>query len=272
MQNVMPCLLPGRCMWEAFHGQCLKASSIGRSWLVYALKPEQSLCATFMQISVQYKQGSPILYLFHSSQLFQLIQLFQSSQLFQLFQLFQLIQVVAIQAIIVSILMANRTTFEELARQLTRFRDHGGLKMFMAVFLSIMIIICAPLFVRERRHPMVKHRSWTVNLLACIGATLSILTDGCLSMDNWVKFDKLPVVFYFRAVGVIMAVCAFIPTYVRHYFLLQRPILQTKLLDYETMVDPDKYKALSRRLIRIKFLSSETFALGFLSHQLWGPV
>ncbi|KAJ1343310.1 hypothetical protein BSLG_002336 [Batrachochytrium salamandrivorans] len=60
-----------------------------------------------------------------------------------------------------------------------------------------------------------------------------------------------------------MAVCAFIPTYVRHYFLLQRPILQTKLLDYETMVDPDKYKALSRRLIRIKFLSSETFALGF---------
>ncbi|KAH9268537.1 hypothetical protein BASA84_000142 [Batrachochytrium salamandrivorans] len=92
---------------------------------------------------------------------------------------------------------------------------------------------------------------------------MSILMDGCVSMDYWVPYRMIPVVYYIRAICVLMAGCAFLPTYVRHYFLLRLPVLQTKLLDYDTMMDPDKYKALSRSLIRIKFLSSETFAISF---------
>ncbi|KAH6602725.1 hypothetical protein BASA61_000814 [Batrachochytrium salamandrivorans] len=159
--------------------------------------------------------------------------------------------------------MSNTTSIAELARQLTRTRDYGVFKMCFAILQIVLIVICIPLFIHERKQPMVKYRSWIVNILACVGATMSILMDGCVSMDYWVPYRMIPVVYYIRAICVLMAGCAFLPTYVRHYFLLRLPVLQTKLLDYDTMMDPDKYKALSRSLIRIKFLSSETFAISF---------
>ncbi|KAH6565838.1 hypothetical protein BASA50_000060 [Batrachochytrium salamandrivorans] len=161
--------------------------------------------------------------------------------------------------------VGNLTSNAELARHLTRTGNYGIFKLSLAIIQTLLILICTPLFIHERRHPMVKYRSWTINLLACAAATASLLMDACLSMDHWVSYHMLPVFSYIRIIGVVMASCVFVPTYVRHYYLLQLPILQTQLLDYETMMDLDKYKALSRSLVRIKFLSSEKFAFSFFS-------
>ncbi|EGF83946.1 expressed protein, partial [Batrachochytrium dendrobatidis JAM81] len=68
---------------------------------------------------------------------------------------------------------------------------------------------------------------------------------------------------------VTITVCSYGPIYLRHYYLLRLPVLQTQLFNYETMVDPEKYKKLSRSLVRTKFLSSEAgawmfFAINFI--------
>ncbi|EGF83947.1 hypothetical protein BATDEDRAFT_34005 [Batrachochytrium dendrobatidis JAM81] len=130
--------------------------------------------------------------------------------------------------------MQNDTDLNALARQLTQVGSLGLLKLVISSFHIVLIIICIPLFIRERKQPMIKHRSWTINILGCVTTTT-----------------------------YITPLCCFLPTYLRHYFLLQLPVLQTKLLDYDTMVDPEKYKIHSRALIQTKFLSSELGAWTF---------
>nr|KAJ3418567.1 hypothetical protein HK105_008161 [Polyrhizophydium stewartii] len=50
---------------------------------------------------------------------------------------------------------------------------------------------------------------------------------------------------------------SFLATFLRQYFLLKLPVLQAQLLDHRTVVDPDQYMSVSKRLSRVKFLSTE---------------
>ncbi|KAJ8331290.1 hypothetical protein O5D80_000224 [Batrachochytrium dendrobatidis] len=161
--------------------------------------------------------------------------------------------------------MSNATTIYQMAKELTHTRSNGTLKLTLSSIEIVMVIICIPLFLRERNQPMIKYRSWTINILACMSATICNIADACMSMDQWVPYDYFPLIIYIRTITYIIPMCCFMPTYLRHYFLLQLPILQTKLLDYETVVSPEKYRELSKALKRTRLLSNERAAWIFFA-------
>ncbi|KAH6569163.1 hypothetical protein BASA60_008335 [Batrachochytrium salamandrivorans] len=157
----------------------------------------------------------------------------------------------------------NATVLAMMVRSMPSTGEYGPLKIIFAIIQTFLIAVGTPLFIHEREQPMVKYRSWTLNLVGCISITIRTIVDACTSMDGWVHYSFLPFSFWLRSICLIVTVCCYAPTYLRHYYLLRLPILQTKLLDYETMVDPVKYRLLSRSLIRTKFLSSEMGAWTF---------
>ncbi|KAH6590939.1 hypothetical protein BASA50_008939 [Batrachochytrium salamandrivorans] len=61
----------------------------------------------------------------------------------------------------------------------------------MVIFLSttLLLAVVIPLFIIERKQPMVRHRSWTINILACISAGGCSLSRALLFMDNWIGKD-----------------------------------------------------------------------------------
>ncbi|EGF83944.1 hypothetical protein BATDEDRAFT_85520 [Batrachochytrium dendrobatidis JAM81] len=154
----------------------------------------------------------------------------------------------------------NETRIAELADKITHTRQHGPIKVLMSALLTVLVIGTIPLFIRERKNSMVKHRSWTLNIVVSIAVTISLWMDACLSMPGWTTSSTRPVVFIVRALSIITTLCGYMPTYLRHYFLLCLPKIQTKLLDNDVMFDPEKYKALSAQLYRTRLLSSETGA------------
>ncbi|KAH6569164.1 hypothetical protein BASA61_000810 [Batrachochytrium salamandrivorans] len=162
-------------------------------------------------------------------------------------------------------LMNNATAIAELSRQLTRIRTHETLRLFFTGTQVLLIIIGTPLFLYNRHHPMVKYRSWTLNLACCVFATIWTMCDAFLALENGVKYENRPIVFWIRTLSVIASASCYMPIYLRHYFLLQLPIVQTKLLNSETMLDPEKYKALSKSLQLLKYLSTELSAWVYFS-------
>ncbi|KAK6099777.1 hypothetical protein MT418_001162 [Batrachochytrium dendrobatidis] len=167
------------------------------------------------------------------------------------------------------LILQNATLLNMAVRSMGRTNEYGPLKVFFAIAQTLLIVVCSPIIIHERDQPMVKYRSWTINLAACLAITIRSIIDACTSMDGWVDYETLPFTFWLKNICLTITVCSYGPIYLRHYYLLRLPVLQTQLFNYETMVDPEKYKKLSRSLVRTKFLSSEAgawmfFAINFI--------
>ncbi|KAI8925022.1 hypothetical protein BC831DRAFT_415521 [Entophlyctis helioformis] len=157
----------------------------------------------------------------------------------------------------------NATEIADAARKLTRFGELGGLKLFIGVFQLVTLAICSYYFIRDREQPMIKYRSWSINLWAVFWVVVGNLTDGSLSMDGWVSYSNLRLCIFVRTIAGMLVMPSFLAIFLRHYFLLRLPIVQAELLDHKTMVDPDKYKLIRAKLERVKFLSTEYAAWYF---------
>ncbi|KAH9277203.1 hypothetical protein BASA83_000065 [Batrachochytrium salamandrivorans] len=131
-----------------------------------------------------------------------------------------------------------------------------------------MIVVCTPLFIIERQQPMVKYRSWTINILACIAATVRMFTEAWMCMDGWVIKSMVPTALFIRTICYMLPVCCFLPTYLRHYYLLRLPVIQTELLNQNRYTQDGNHRRLCPLLQRTKFMSSEIGSWVFLAINL----
>ncbi|KAH6602723.1 hypothetical protein BASA61_000812 [Batrachochytrium salamandrivorans] len=164
--------------------------------------------------------------------------------------------------------MNNTTSLGIPPWQLNQFGDGGPLRLFFAVIQAVMIVVCTPLFIIERQQPMVKYRSWTINILACIAATVRMFTEAWMCMDGWVIKSMVPTALFIRTICYMLPVCCFLPTYLRHYYLLRLPVIQTELLNQNRYTQDGNHRRLCPLLQRTKFMSSEIGSWVFLAINL----
>ncbi|KAI8925020.1 hypothetical protein BC831DRAFT_462963 [Entophlyctis helioformis] len=159
------------------------------------------------------------------------------------------------------------TSNHELALQLTRFGQFGPLKLSFAIAQVAVLLVCAPIIIAHRDHPVIKFRSWSVNITMVVLLCISSFAISIPSFDYAVPYNHARMWYMAQSIASCCILPGFIATYLRHYFLLHLPVVQAQLLDHQTMVDPDKYKSLSMQLTRIRLLSSERGAwLFYLPH------
>ncbi|KAJ8324189.1 Regulator of G-protein signaling 7 [Batrachochytrium dendrobatidis] len=156
----------------------------------------------------------------------------------------------------------NGTTLTESARQFLATPTSAVVSTTAGTIMSILLIPAIPIFIHERSQPMIKYRSWTINIVACISITMCVVLDTFRHVA-YISYEAFPYVQLVENLLYIITACCFLPIYLRHYFLLRLPILQQNLLSHKTMLDPIKYRELSKALVKTKFLSSEKGAWMF---------
>ncbi|KAJ8324186.1 hypothetical protein BDV3_001947 [Batrachochytrium dendrobatidis] len=151
----------------------------------------------------------------------------------------------------------NSTQLHGIIKTTSLTSWNGILRLVFASLMALMLIPAIPLFILERKQPMVKYRTWTINIVACISATLCMLFGGLEAMDSWVSHETVYYLNFWSNILYTIVVCGFLPTYLRHYFLLRLPVLQQEMLNNQLRFDPAQHTQFSKDLIRTKFFSSE---------------
>ncbi|KAI8925023.1 hypothetical protein BC831DRAFT_284696 [Entophlyctis helioformis] len=151
-------------------------------------------------------------------------------------------------------------TDHEIAVNVANFSELGQLKFAVSAVETVVFLLSVPLFMSFREHPVIRYRSWSVNLWTVFTVVMAHWLETAMSMPYWVPYERFQWVLLSKAMACL-------PTYhaifMRHYFLLRLPVLQNELLDHKTMVDPDKYKETRAKLERVKLLSTEFAAWCF---------
>ncbi|KAJ8324184.1 hypothetical protein QVD99_008518 [Batrachochytrium dendrobatidis] len=167
----------------------------------------------------------------------------------------------------------NATHLHELALIRLTGYENGYLTLALSLVMAIMLGPAILFFIRDHQQPMIKYRTWTLNILACISATVSLLCMGLINIGNLLEYKYVIFCEVFSNILFTIVVCSFFPTYLRHYFLLKLPVLQQQLLNSSTFSNPKKRADFFKNLVWTKFLSSErgawtVFAINVLPCQI----
>ncbi|KAI8925021.1 hypothetical protein BC831DRAFT_462965 [Entophlyctis helioformis] len=145
----------------------------------------------------------------------------------------------------------------ELALRLTRFGNFGTIKLTFVCINALVLACLVPLFVYHREQPMIKYRSWTLGIVGVVVMLVKNTLNMARSFDHFMTYEQVRITIVIEYLAVACVIPMYISLYLRNYFLLQLPVVQAQLLDQSSMVDPEKYKAISKRLTRMRVLSSE---------------
>ncbi|KAK6099775.1 hypothetical protein MT418_001160 [Batrachochytrium dendrobatidis] len=159
----------------------------------------------------------------------------------------------------------NDAALDRLARPSPDDIEIGIIRLTVAAIVSLMVIPAIPIFVYERLQPMIKYRSWTINIFACVSVMICHFTTGFQLVGIWVAYDMFYYANLINNIFYTAIVCVFLPTYLRHYFLLRLSALQKRLLTNQDMLDPAKYQTFKRDITLTKFFSSEMGAVTFFA-------
>ncbi|KAL2917020.1 Regulator of G-protein signaling 20 [Polyrhizophydium stewartii] len=144
-----------------------------------------------------------------------------------------------------------------------RFDDYGTLKLATAGAETLILMVCAPLFVVHKRQPVIRYRSWSVNLFSVSLWVASHWFEAALSLDGWVNQSTLRYVVALKAACVMAVLSSYHAIFIRHYYLLRLPVIQAEMLDYDTIMDPQRYDAARNEVENVKRLSTEAAAWRF---------
>ncbi|KAI8925024.1 hypothetical protein BC831DRAFT_462968 [Entophlyctis helioformis] len=164
---------------------------------------------------------------------------------------------------------AEEDAIHQQALGLIRYAEQATLKLTISSIETLALFVCIPLYIIHRHQPVIKFRTWSITVFATACLIGSHWLDAIMGIDNAVPYERLQSVLFARSILNAFTISFPHAVFLRHYFLLQLPIIQAELLDPSTITDAVRYTTVRRKLKRAKFLASWKAAwLMYLPHAI----
>ena len=121
----------------------------------------------------------------------------------------------------------------------------------------VLLVIGTTLFYINRHQPMIKFRSWAVNLTICFMLCSFEFVNALAEFEGVLTYDNAFIAFGMRDFFIFICVAGCPSVIFRHFCLIKLPVIQKEFQDNrDTYTVEDKVK-LNRKLRIVKFFSTE---------------